>query len=227
MSKFSIIIPTFNEAKNLPLLLSDLSKLNSFGEIIVVDANSTDKTVDIANLYGAKVYHSNEKNRGLQLNIGAKKAKSEWFIFIHADSRLNKDWSKIFKSILTNDKSLIYFFKFKIDNKKIIYRFLETLVNARSFFLKNPYGDQGLIIHRKNYFNKKGYKKIPLMEDLDFLFRFDKRKLKMLNFPIHTSSRKWEKTNIALQSLKNWNLRRRWLNGESIKSIYSDYYKDN
>ncbi len=227
MSKFSIIIPTFNEAKNLPLLLSDLSNLNSFGEIIVVDANSTDKTVDIANLYGAKVYHSNEKNRGLQLNIGAKKAKSEWFIFIHADSRLNKDWSKIFKSILTNDKSLIYFFKFKIDNKKIIYRFLETLVNARSFFLKNPYGDQGLIIHRKNYFNKKGFKKIPLMEDLDFLFRLDKRKLKMLSFPIHTSSRKWEKTNIALQSLKNWNLRRRWLNGESIKSIYSDYYKDN
>ena len=226
MSKFSIIIPTFNEAKNLPLLLSDLSKLNSFCEIIVVDAKSTDKTVDIANLYGAKVYHSNEKNRGLQLNIGAKKAKSEWFIFIHADSRIYKDWSKIFKSILTNEKSLIYFFKFKIDNKKIIYRFLETLVNARSFFLKNPYGDQGLIIHRKNYLKKKGYKKIPLMEDLDFLLRLDKKKLKMLSFSIHTSSRKWEKTNIALQSLKNWNLRRRWLNGESIKSIYSDYYKD-
>ena len=168
MSKFSIIIPTFNEAKNLPLLLSDLSKLNSFCEIIVVDAKSTDKTVDIANLYGAKVYHSNEKNRGLQLNIGAKKAKSEWFIFIHADSRIYKDWSKIFKSILTNEKSLIYFFKFKIDNKKIIYRFLETLVNARSFFLKNPYGNGNSSQKIINIINKLNLKKFNTQKKITY-----------------------------------------------------------
>ena len=32
-------------------------------------------------------------------------------------------------------------------------------------------------------------------------------------------------TNIFLQTITNWNFRRRWLNGESLKSIYSDYYK--
>ena len=64
------------------------------------------------------------------------------------------------------------------------------------------------------------------MEDLDFFMRLNSKKdLKQLNLPIFISPRKWEKTNIFLQTIKNWNFRRRWLNGESLKSIYSDYYK--
>ena len=108
----------------------------------------------------------------------------------------------------------------------MIFRVLEILVNFRSKYFKKPYGDQGLIIHRNTYFKNNGYRKIPLMEDVDFLRRLNNKKdLKQLNSPIFISSRKWERTNIFLQSLKNWNFRRRWLKGESIKSIYSDYYK--
>ena len=72
MSKISIIIPTINEANNLPLLLSDLSITHKEGEIIIVDCGSEDKTIDVANIYGAKVFKSEERNRGLQLDIGAK-----------------------------------------------------------------------------------------------------------------------------------------------------------
>ena len=64
------------------------------------------------------------------------------------------------------------------------------------------------------------------MEDVDFLRRLkNKKNLKQFNLPIFTSSRKWERTNIFLQAHKNWNFRRRWLKGESTRSIYSDYYK--
>ena len=226
MSKISIIIPTYNEANNLPLLLSDLSIIKREVEILIIDCGSEDKTIDIANIYGAKIYHSKEKNRGLQLNIGAKNALGEWFIFLHANSRLNSDWLKRIKSVLKDDESYIYSFMFQIDSKKIIYRFLEILVNLRSIFLKTPYGDQGLIIHRKTYFKNNGYSKIPLMEDLDFIKRLkNKENLRVLNFPIYTSSRKWEKTNIFQQAFNNWKFRRRWLKGESIESIYIDYYK--
>ena len=226
MSKISIIIPTINEANNLPLLLSDLSSIQKEGEIIIVDCGSEDKTVDIANIYGAKVYKSEERNRGLQLNIGAKNSKGDWLIFLHADTRLTHDWFKKINSFLNGDKNYIYYFKFKINHKKIIFRVLEILVNLRSQFFKQPYGDQGLVIHRTTYFKNNGFRKIPLMEDVDFLRRLkNKKKLKQLNLPIFISSRKWEKTNIFLQALKNWNFRRRWLKGESTKSIYSDYYK--
>ena len=163
----------------------------------------------------------------MQLNIGAKKATGKWFIFIHADSRLSQDWLKKVKSVIRYNKKFIYFFKFKINNEKIIYRFLELVVNLRSFIFKNPYGDQGLIIHRETYLKNKGYRKIPLMEDLDFVKRLkNKVPLRMLNIPIYTSSRKWEKSNIIFQAFKNWNYRKRWLRGESIKSLYDDYYKN-
>ena len=54
MYKISIIIPTINEANNLPLLLSDLSSIQKECEIIIIDCGSEDKTIDIANIYGAK-----------------------------------------------------------------------------------------------------------------------------------------------------------------------------
>ena len=226
MSKISIIIPTINEANNLPLLLSDLSSIQKEGEIIIVDCGSEDKTIDIANIYGAKVFISKERNRGLQLDIGAKNSKGDWLIFLHADTRLTHDWFRKINSVLKGDKNFIYYFKFKINNKKIIFRVLEILVNLRSQFFKKPYGDQGLIIHRTTYFKNNGFRKIPLMEDIEFLNRLNNKKdLKQLDIPIFTSSRKWEGTNIFLQAIKNWNFRRRWLKGESLKSIYSDYYK--
>ncbi len=226
MSKISIIIPTINEANNLPLLLSDLSSIQKDGEIIIVDCGSEDKTIDIANIYGAKVFISKERNRGLQLDIGAKNSKGEWLIFLHADTRLPHDWFKKINSFLKGNKNIIYYFEFKINHKKIIYRVLEILVNIRSKFFKQPYGDQGLIIHRTIYFKNNGFRSLPLMEDVDFLMRLNQKKdLKQLNFPIFISSRKWERTNIFLQAIKNWHFRRRWLKGESLKSIYSDYYK--
>ena len=226
MYKISIIIPTVNEANNLPLLLSDLSIIQKELEILIIDCGSEDKTIDVANIYGAKVYKSKERNRGLQLDMGAKESKGEWLMFLHADSRLTHDWFTKIKSILKGDKNYIYYFKFKINDKKIIFRVLEILVNFRSKYFRQPYGDQGLIIHRSIYLKNNGFRKIPLMEDVDFLRRLkNKKDLKQLNFPISTSARKWERTNIFLQALKNWNFRRRWLKGESTKSIYSDYYK--
>jgi len=228
LSKISVIIPTINEANNLPSLLSDLAFIQNEGEIIIVDCGSKDKTIDIANIYGAKVYMSKEKNRGLQLNIGAKHSVGDWLVFLHADTRLSHDWMIKINSVLKGDKNYIYYFKFKINHKKFIYRILEIFVNFRSKFFKQPYGDQGLIIHRNTYFKNSGFREIPLMEDVDFLRRLNNKKnLKQLNLTILISSRKWERTNIFLQAFKNWNFRRRWLKGESAKSIYLDYYKNN
>ena len=228
LSRISIIIPTINEANNLPLLLSDLSMNQKEGEIIVVDCGSEDKTIDIAKIYGANVYKSKERNRGLQLDMGAQNSKGEWLIFLHADTRLTHDWFTKIKTIFKGDKNLIYYFKFKINDKKISYRVLENLVNFRSQYFKQPYGDQGLIMHRSTYLKNNGFRKIPLMEDLDFLQRLkNKKNLKQLNFPILISSRKWERTNVFLQAIKNWNYRRRWSKGESTKSLYIDYYKNN
>ena len=143
ITRISIIIPTLNESINLPLLLSDLSEIDNRSEILVIDSTSTDKTKDIALINGARFYKINNNNRGLQLNYGAEKAKGDWLLFIHADSRLKFNWSRKVKDISKRDSTFIYYFNFKVNNKSFTYRFLEFFVNLRCFLFKTPYGDQG------------------------------------------------------------------------------------
>jgi len=100
-----------NEANNLPLLLSDLSIIEKEGEIIIVDCGSEDKTIDLANIYGAKVLKSKEKNRGLQLDMGANNSSGDWLMFLHADSRLTHNWFREINSVLKRNKNYIYYFK--------------------------------------------------------------------------------------------------------------------
>ena len=223
--KLSIIIPTLNESKRLPLLLSDLSEINNISEILIIDSTSTDKTKDIALINDTRFYKINKNNRGLQLNYGAQKAKGEWLLFIHADSRLKFNWSKKIMNIIKRDSNFIYYFNFKVNNKSFTYRFLEFFVNLRCFLFKTPYGDQGLLISKKNFKTYGGFKTIPLMEDFDFISRINKKNLRSLKTPIFTSSRKWDEINFVWQSLKNWHLRRLMLKGVSINRIYKNYYK--
>ena len=223
--KLSIIIPTLNESKRLPLLLSDLSEINNKSEILIIDSTSKDKTRDIAFINGTRFYKVNKKNRGLQLNYGAQKAQGEWLLFIHADSRLKLNWSRKIEDILKRDSNFIYYFNFKVNNKSFTYRFLEFFVNLRCFLFKTPYGDQGLLISKKNFKTYGGFKKIPIMEDFDFISRINKKNLRSLKTPIFTSSRKWDEINFVWQSLKNWHLRRLMLKGVSINRIYKNYYK--
>ena len=225
IKRLSIIIPTLNESKNLPLLLSDLSEINILSEIIIVDSTSKDKTKDIAFINGTRFYKINKNNRGLQLNYGAKKAKGEWLLFIHADSRLKFNWSRKVVDITKRDSNFIYHFNFKVNNRSLTYRFLEFFVNLRCLLFKTPYGDQGLLISKENFKTYGGYKTIPLMEDFDFISRINKRNLRSLKIPIFTSSRKWDEANFVWQSLKNWHLRKLLRKDYSINRIYKNYYK--
>ncbi len=224
MKKLSIIIPTLNESKNLPLLLSDLAENNFDSEILIVDSLSKDKTKDIALIYGASFYKVQKKNRGFQLNYGAEKARGDWILFLHADSRLNKSWSKEIQYLIMKKSRFIYYFKFKVNNKLFTYRILELFVNLRCFLFKSPYGDQGLLINKEIFNNYGGYKDIPLMEDFDFIRRINRKNLVALKNSIYTSSRKWRKVNIILQAIHNWKLRRMWIKGVSLNEIYKKYY---
>ena len=83
----SIIIPTLNEEKYLPLLLASI-KNQAFKEyeIILADAGSKDRTVEIAKQYGCRIIPGGSPSKGR--NEGAKVAKGELLFFIDADAVL-------------------------------------------------------------------------------------------------------------------------------------------
>ena len=80
--KISIVIPTLNEGKNLAKVLKDIPK--SVDEIIVVDGHSTDNTVEIAKMFGAKVIFD-DVGKGSALRKGMKVAKGGIIITMDAD----------------------------------------------------------------------------------------------------------------------------------------------
>ena len=90
MSRFSIIIPAYNEEKCLPAALSAVNRavesLAMAGEVIVVDNNSTDRTASIASEYNAKVVFEPINQISRSRNAGASAANGDFLIFVDADT---------------------------------------------------------------------------------------------------------------------------------------------
>jgi glycosyltransferase involved in cell wall biosynthesis len=83
----SVVIITFNEEANLGRTLESVKPLVSEGrgEIIVVDSGSTDRTVEIARTFGAKVFIEDWKGYATQKNSAIDKAAGDWILSLDAD----------------------------------------------------------------------------------------------------------------------------------------------
>lgn len=111
---FSIVIPSLNEEKYLPLLLEDLTN-QSFTdfEVIHVDAGSVDTTVKKAASFSTNIalttLISKKKNVSHQRNLGIKNALGRWIIFMDADNRLPSHFLEGIKYNLTRNEKVAIF----------------------------------------------------------------------------------------------------------------------
>ena len=103
MAGLTVLIPTLNEASNLPLLMADLRRWPHPLQLLVVDAGSQDSTRTGARLAGADVSISRERGRGQQLVLGMAQAQHDWRLVLHADSRLPHHWPDILRQVPTAD----------------------------------------------------------------------------------------------------------------------------
>ena len=89
----SICIITFNEQANLGRTLESVSALvkQTHGEIIVVDSGSTDRTIEIAKSYGAKVFAEPWKGYPGQKNSAIEKGGGDWILLLDADEVPSKE----------------------------------------------------------------------------------------------------------------------------------------
>jgi glycosyltransferase involved in cell wall biosynthesis len=95
MIDFSIIIPAKNEEVNIAHCLDSINAVkydqNRF-EILVVDNGSVDRTVDVANEKGAKVYVQPDLTISGLRNFGARQASGKILAFLDADCTVSEDW---------------------------------------------------------------------------------------------------------------------------------------
>jgi glycosyltransferase involved in cell wall biosynthesis len=103
--KLSVVIITFNEEANLSRTLESVKPLVSDGkgEIIVVDSGSTDRTVEIAKSFGAKVFVEEWHGYAAQKNSAIDKAEGDWILSLDADEEVTRGAQDAICRILGDD----------------------------------------------------------------------------------------------------------------------------
>lgn len=107
MSKtLSVVLATFNEEENLGDTLESVRDIAD--EIIVVDGTSTDKTVEIAQKYGAKVkITTNKPNFHINKQMAIDMASKDWILQLDADERLAPELKKEILSAINYKQATI------------------------------------------------------------------------------------------------------------------------
>lgn len=102
----SIIITTKNSARTIKQLLESIKK-QSYGkfEIIVVDNQSSDQTVDIIKKYTKAIFQKGPE-RSAQRNFGAKKSKGKYLFFLDSDMALTKNVVRACVELVQQDHEL-------------------------------------------------------------------------------------------------------------------------
>lgn len=83
--KVSLVLPAFNEEKNIAFAIDDFKSLGIIDEIIVVDNNSKDKTADIASKKRVIVIREKKQGYGYALQRGLKVASGDYIILSEPD----------------------------------------------------------------------------------------------------------------------------------------------
>lgn len=218
----SIIIPCLNEEEKILKLLENLHELQGDKEILFIDGGSMDNTLTL--LSDERVIRS-DRGRGLQLNTGARHARGETLLFLHADSRVERDLLiKINKEV---EKGAVYgCLSIHFDKKSFLMLTNAFFSTLRARLGRTPFGDQGIFISRDLFFKMGCFPEIPIMEDYSFTRRLKRRRvpLTFIKSPILSSARRYKgktlKTMATMFYLRH--LYRRGVSPEIIKDYYQD-----
>jgi rSAM/selenodomain-associated transferase 2 len=209
----SVVIPTYNAGTGLVHTLAALVPALVRGvvqEAIIADGGSTDDTRAIAEAAGTRIVEA-PRGRGTQLDAGARLARGEWLLFLHADTVLEPGWAEEAEAFMERVESgrraqAAAYFRFSLDDHGFMPRFVEAMVSLRCLLFALPFGDQGLLISRAHYQRLGGFAPLPLMEDVDLVRRLKRRELVGLKSRAVTSAKRYQSEGYLLRGFRNLGL---------------------
>jgi rSAM/selenodomain-associated transferase 2 len=221
----AVVVPSFNEAARLPLLLADLAAgpADLMAELVVVDGGSRDGTPQLARLGGAQVMHA-QASRGWQLQRGVAATTAPWLLLLHADARLQPGWSEALRRAMAAPEA-VWAFDLAVEGPGVALRLLEWAVRLRSQLRRLPYGDQGLLLPRALLERAGGIPPLPLMEDLLLIQRLQRlAPIRRLGCPLQVNGRRWQRHGVLGTAWRNARLRQAWRRGISPQHLAHRYY---
>ena len=203
--RISIIIPTLNEAVNLPATLASTRDAADV-EVIVVDGGSSDETTGVARSWATEILTS-APGRARQMNLGAARATGEVLLFLHGDTRLPRGFDHHVRKIMARPGVVAGAFQLRVDGHLPGLRIIERLVNLRSRRLQFPYGDQAIFLRADQFREMGGFPDMPIMEDFELVRRLRRLgRIVIAPVPVLTSARRWESLGVMRTTVINYTI---------------------
>ena len=218
-SRLAIVIPTLNEAARIRAALEALAPLRARGhEVIVVDGGSEDATMALALPLATHVVKA-PRGRALQMNAGARAARGDALVFLHADTRLPAHADELVLGAL--ERSSWGRFDVEIEGRHRLLKTVAAAMNLRSRLTGIATGDQAIFVRRDAF---PGFPEIALMEDIALSRELKRRgRPACLRERVRTSGRRWEARGVLRTIFLMWRLRLLYALGVAPQRLAREY----
>lgn len=220
----SVVVPAYNEEQALPYTLDALLRQEGTYEVILVDGGSSDRTRAIVESFGfingtgdrdpspvvsrlscersfpkdtSRRVLIAAKGRASQMNAGAKVARGEWLLFLHADTVLPAGAIRRLNEMQSDQAIQAGGFLHQFAGSDWRLKFISFLDNIRCRGSRIIYGDQALFVRRALFEQIGGFPNQPILEDVALCEKLIKVTTPLLlSPPVVTDARKFVKMGI-------------------------------
>ncbi|MCP4458990.1 MAG: glycosyltransferase [Cytophagales bacterium] len=195
--KLTIVIPTLNEVGFLKKTIAHLLKVAHEPdqiEIIVIDAGSTDGTLQSIDLFSCKTYSRPDfaLKKYQSLNFGLEKSESDFVLFLDADTSLPENFDQSIQLALQNSNMVGGAFEFDFIEQGFFLWIIRSVNRIRYRLEQSYYGDQAVFCRREVADKIGGVPSRSLMESAYFCRELLREgKLQLIKDPVKTSPRRF------------------------------------
>ena len=216
-------MPALDEAARIADVLAALAPLRAQGvEVIVVDGGSRDGTLHLCE-GAADALLTAPRGRGPQMNAGARAARGDALLFLHADTLLPPDAPVLVGAALA--QRAWGRFDVRIEGRSPWLPIVAAFMNLRSRLSGIATGDQALFLRREAFDAVGGFPAQPLMEDIEISKRLRARcgAPACLRERVVTSGRRWDERGAWRTIVLMWRLRFLYWRGVSAERLAAAY----
>lgn len=200
--RVSVIIPTLNEAAELPATLAQLRAAGPVWEVIISDGGSHDATVELARASGAQVIAA-PRGRGHQLRAGAALATGDVLLFLHGDTWMPAGAMGSLERILDDRDVVAGAFEKAFRDGSWMLTGSRWKCRLRMHLFQFAYADQAIFVRREALERVGGVPDVPLMEEHELFRRLaEQGRFQLVPQEVLTSARRFVRAGVLTTYFK-------------------------